>query len=869
MKSIILFLITAIALSTNSLASQDQSQVPAILNSLPPAATASPLTWATSPRKGEMAEARRWVSAKLEGSAQTNPYSGHISVSFKGEVLKNMATTSAYGVLRGGVPLRIADKKYVSGLYCPSEGKIVVHLPGPAKSFKAIVGVDSNQETGFYSNAGRGRVIARVEVNGQEMFRSDVMHGGMPGESVAVELGGAEEFVLHLDDAGGGIVQRVNFNKANWAEAQVTLADGRMIWLSDLPFGPLREDYTTDLPFSFQYGGRPSSELITKWERKHSVRNLDEKRTEHTLIYSDPATGLELRCIGLEYKDYPTVEWMLYFKNTSNRTTPIIENILALDMTVERDNEGEFVLHHNVGSSHSMVKIGRSDYQPLETKLERGTEKLVGSSTGLPGAGDFPYFNFTWRGKGVIVAIGWPGQWAGRFKRDNERKLKIEAGQELTRFKLLPGEEVRAPRIVMLFWEGDWIRAQNLWRRWMMAHNMPRPGGKLPKPQIAASSASQYIEMSEANEENQLAFIERYAKEGIKFDYWWIDAGWHVFKDYWLNIGTWEPDPIKFPRGLRPISDHLHARGQKMILWFAPEYATPGTLIYNKPPEWLLGRDDERFKQVNLGNPAARNWLIDYIDKQIKQQGVDLYRHDANPPLSYWRGKEAADRQGITENHYVDGYLAYWDEIRARNPDMLTDICAGGGGRNDVEGMRRAVPLWRSDFAYETTGMQNITYGMSMWVPYFGTGVSEFDMYACRSQMAPALSCVWDLRNRGLDYEFIRRFIAQWRQVADNYYGDYYPLTTFRAEDDVWMAWQFDRPEVGEGMVQAFRRPKSDVTTMRFRLRGLDPESRYTVTNLDVEGSVRMTGRELLEQGLIITLEDCPMAAIITYRKLK
>ena len=421
----------------------------------------------------------------------------------------------------------------------------------------------------------------------------------------------------------------------------------------------------------------------------------------------------------------------------------------------------------------------------------------------------------------------------------------------------------------MLFWEGDWIRAQNLWRRWMMAHNMPRSGGKFPKPQIAASSASQYIEMSEANEENQLAFIDRYAEEGIKFDYWWIDAGWHVFKDYWLNIGTWEPDPIKFPRGLRPISDHLHARGQKMILWFAPEYATPGTLIYNKPPEWLLGRDDERFKQVNLGNPAARNWLIDYIDKQIKQQGVDLYRHDSNPPLSYWRGKEAADRQGITENHFVDGYLAYWDEIRARNPDMLTDICAGGGGRNDVEGMRRAVPLWRSDFAYETTGMQNITYGMSMWVPYFGTGVSEFDMYACRSQMAPALSCVWDLRNRGLDYEFIRRFVAQWRQVVDNYYGDYYPLTTFRAEDDVWMAWQFDRPEVGEGMVQAFRRPKSDVTTMRFRLRGLDPESRYTVTNLDVEGSVRMTGRELLEQGLTITLEDCPMAAIITYRKLK
>ena len=113
MKSIFILLITAItqmALLTNCSTSQDQSQVPTNINSLPPDATASPLTWATSPRNGEMAEARRWVSAKLEGIAQTNPYLGHLSESFKGEVLKNIATTNAYGVLRGGVPLRIAKR---------------------------------------------------------------------------------------------------------------------------------------------------------------------------------------------------------------------------------------------------------------------------------------------------------------------------------------------------------------------------------------------------------------------------------------------------------------------------------------------------------------------------------------------------------------------------------------------------------------------------------------------------------------------------------------------------------------------------------------------------------------------------------------
>jgi len=837
--------------------------------------TSIPPALAVSTTADEQAEARRWVAAKLEANPKAKPHDGYLSVSFKsGQVLKNRATTKVYHIDVGNLPLRIADRTYTRGLYCPSEGQIVVHLPGPGKSFEAIVGVDSSRATSFYSNAGQGNVLARVKVGGDVAFRSSAMKEGMPGAPVAVDLKGATEFVLELTDAGGGIIQGVDYNQADWAEARVTLADGRTLWLGDLPVGPLRAEVTTEPPFSFQYGGKSSRDFLKTWERKHSIRKVNENEVEHTLIFRDPATGLQVRCAGTEYKNFPVLEWTLYFTNTSDKATPILENILGLDTTFERDNEGEFVLHHNEGSPHSIVTMsGPTDYRPLETRLGRGSDKTVGAKIGLPATKDFPFFNVEWAGKGVILAVGWPGQWAGRFKRDNDRKLQVSAGQELTRFKLLPGEEVRSTRIAMLFWEGDWLRGQNLWRRWMMAHNMPRPGGKLPPPQVAGGSSAYYVEMSQADEQSQFTFIDRYAEERIKFDYWWVDAGWHVFKDYWLNIGTWEPDPKRFPKGLRPLSDKLQAQNKKMILWFAPEAATPGTLIYNKPPDWLLGRDDERFKLVNLGNPAAREWLTDYIDKTIKEQGASLYRHDGIPPLSYWRANEPEDRQGIIENHYVQGYLAYWDELRRRNPNMVTDICAGGGGRNDLEGLRRAVPLWRSDYAYETTGMQNLTYGMALWVPYFGSGVSEYDMYACRSQMAPALSCIWDLRNRKLNYDFARKFLDQWRQISDYYYGDFYPLTTYRTENDIWMAWQFNVPESGEGMVQSFRRPMSDVTTMRLRLRGLDPAARYSVTNLDLANSggqsLPFWGSELMEKGLPVTLPAKPESGLHVYKRVQ
>jgi alpha-galactosidase len=573
--------------------------------------------------------------------------------------------------------------------------------------------------------------------------------------------------------------------------------------------------------------------------------------------------------VALEFKDFPAVEWTVYFKNTSPGTTPILEDIQALDTRLERNGDGEFLLHHNRGSPHSSLTAPTPiEYEPIETPLmPRGQERFSGME-GLPAGKNLPYFNVESPGRGLIIAIGWPGQWSARFSRDEVNGLRVQAGQELTHLRLLPGEEIRTPRIVLLFWKGDWIRSQNLWRRWMIAHNMPRPGGQLFPPLWAAGSSAQYIETSEATEDNQIAFIDRYLREKLDFDYWWMDAGWYVFNGHWLNLGTWEPDPKRFPRGLRPISDYLHARGAKLLVWFVPERVSPETWLYDNHPEWLLGSSGQR-KLLDFGNPQALSWMIGHVDKLITTQGIDLYRNDGDPVLAFWRSNDKLDRQGITEIHHVEGFLAYWDELRRRHPDMLTDICAGGGSRNDIETLRRAVPLWRSDYSYETTGMQDITYGMSLWIPYFGTGSNAGDWYTFHSQMAPAISSIWDVRRDDLDYDLLRRMTNEWRQVADNYYGDFYPLTSYRTENDVWMAWQFDRPESAKGMVQVFRRAESPLSAADFKLRGLDPSARYVVSNLGASESLEMSGQDLMAKGIHIVLEKQPDSALVSYKRVQ
>ena len=83
------------------------------------------------------------------------------------------------------------------------------------------------------------------------------------------------------------------------------------------------------------------------------------------------------------------------------------------------------------------------------------------------------------------------------------------------------------------------------------------------------------------------------------------------------------------------------------------------------------------------------------------------------------------------------------------------------------------------------------------------------------------------------------------------------------------MAWQFDRPEMGEGVVQAFRRDKCIFESGRLPLQGLDPAARYEVTDLELGKPQQISGRELTEKGLLVTIAGRPGAVLITYRKVE
>ena len=366
---------------------------------------------------------------------------------------------------------------------------------------------------------------------------------------------------------------------------------------------------------------------------------------------------------------------------------------------------------------------------------------------------------------------------------------------------------------------------------------------------------------------DEIKYAEAYLNAGVKLDYWWIDAGWYPCDNDWGQTGTWQPDPQRYPKGIKEVADYVHSKGLKLVVWFEPERVAHKTWVSEQHPEWVLGGKPGL---LNLGNPEVRRWLTDHVDRMLTEQGIDLYRQDFNmDPLSYWRGADAPDRQGITENLHVQGYLAYWDELLRRHPDMPIDSCASGGRRNDLETLRRAVPLLRSDYRSEPIYAQQChMYGLAQWIPYFGTGVPDKDNYTVRSFWCPWLGIGRPApRQEGLDWTQYLRMVDDWRKTCGYFLGDYYPLTPYSLDDAVWMAWQFDCSERDEGMVQAFRRAQSPYESICVRLHGLEPDAVYTLTNLDVAGATEATGRELLEQGISVVMKDQPGSTVITYRK--
>lgn len=803
-----------------------------------------------APNPEEMSNLQRWTASKFEGVEKAEPPQACLRVLANNEPVQMNS--------RNGKPMQLGDKSYARGLYCHAVSKVVVRLPKPGKSFSATVGIDKNENTG----GGSGSVVFSVTVDGKKAFDSGLLRPNMAAVPVQVDLGNATEFTLEVSDGGDGI----NCDQADWADASVTLDDGTSRWLSDFPLECDRT-YGIEPFFSFLYGGRPSADLLVSWEIKRVSNRLDESRTARTLTYTDPNTGLEIRCEGVEYADFPAVEWTLKLKNPGTNDTPILESIQALDSAIP--GLANATLHWSKGGCSTF-----DDFAPQEKRFAKPGETLHLQPGGgrSSNADVMPFFNAAGQAGGVMMAVGWTGEWAADFS-STSKGFSIKSGLAKTHLVLHPGEEIRTPKILLIFYGGDRWRGQNLLRRFILAHHRPTVNGKPLTPPITWGVFG--TTSAEVHQHN----IGKIIEHNLPLDYYWVDAGWYgKTGEWWRDVGDWEVVPKLYPEGFKPLSDALEKTGRHLMVWFEPERVHNDTPWSKLQPEWLLKLPGAEDSLMNLGNPEALKFVTDSISSQIDAFGLGTgcYRQDYNiEPLNFWKASDAPDRQGMTEIRYIEGLYAYWDALLAKNPGMIIDNCASGGRRIDLETTGRSTPFWRTDGPRDPVAHQCHSYGLMAWVPLSAISEDrEGDDYEFRSSMCSSLCLNWQHSGDGAWWKFPENFPFDWAKktldqyltIRDHFTSDYYPLTPYTQDQGAWMAWQFYSPEKGEGMVQAFRREQSPYIAINVKLHGLQPDAVYTLKNLDADGTTALTGRALMENGLPIAIDKQPGAAVITYQ---
>lgn len=597
------------------------------------------------------------------------------------------------------------------------------------------------------------------------------------------------------------------------------------------------------LPFYYTYRGREyrsinEDQIKTREESEDAVRG---RKTVTVTAAVD--SSLDVTLVLSHYPAYGATEWTVWFENNSAEESGMIENAYS---RVEFSGASP-VLRGILGDHQNQYRSYVTDLSAEDVHFR--------SDSGRATHVNFPYFNLEYGDGGVMLAIGWGGTWSADFEKTEAGVVYSARSVNNLRTVLRPGEKIRTA----LFLEApyavrDAFFATNYWRSFFVTCNMPRADASgapiTPFSTCCLAGDTGYPNSDGSISERYTTWrpsLEKMIAEDVKVDFRWFDAGWYITPakesaqpfvaghDWWDTVGTWELDPAKWPAGsFRESTDFARANGMKTLVWFEPERVTdPDALVenYGYHKEWaIIPPVPAGHKQTisnNIGDPACRAWTTERICRMLRENRVEMYREDNNcnpaPLWAYMDGLEGENRSGITECKLIDGHYKMWDDFIACTLSYggcgFVDSCASGGGRNDLESMRRGVPLLRSDSDRTTTALRlSMSTSFNQWIPFCGAHTSEKQKeladngensaYTFRASYLPALNVSSRFVYKDDDnFDILRFGLREWKSVRQYLLGEFYPLTPWHSKNETesFTAHAYFDPADESGILLAFR----------------------------------------------------------------
>ncbi len=641
-------------------------------------------------------------------------------------------------------------------------------------------------------------------------------------------------------------------------------------------------------PISFTYNGKDYKGLAGFKVLERTVNDVPGGREAVMRLAIDEK--VEVKTVAAYNEEFGEVEYTVWFSNVAREgASAVVENVNAANMEFRG---GAPLVRGCLGDHANLYAQYSHDLQkkPLDFRSDGGRATHI----------VFPYFDLVHGNGGTLLAIGWAGTWNTRFEATPKSVRWTAQSCNGFRSVLLPGESVRTALVVMLPYKGrNGDDATNLWREWFVKYNMPKANGA-GEPVKPFSTACFAADTGLPNSDGSVSerfytwrrTLDRLVYENVIPDFRWFDAGWYsdpagktVTADWWGTIGSWELDKVKWPGNtFRESNDACHSHGMKVLMWFEPERVTHVEDLvknYGYKAEWAISNGKGVITN-DLGNPECLKWTLGRITKTMGGHGIDLFREDNNSdPGTTWpmmdgeQGKKLGKpRNGITENKAVQGHYALWDGIIdycAQNGKCTyIDNCASGGGRNDIESLRRSIPFLRSDADRTTTALRlSMSSTFNKWIPYSGASTKEAADQLANGAAGGSNSyitraswlAVYNLSESYthdvlLDYNRVRKTLGEWRKYSHLLSKDFYVLTPWHSGTDTsgWTVFVYNDRESGEGVIEAFRQESNKDSVFIAKLPFAEAKAEYTLENEDTGEKLAFSGTELAGKGLRIQL---------------
>ncbi|WP_320775679.1 alpha-galactosidase [Streptomyces sp. CRN 30] len=340
----------------------------------------------------------------------------------------------------------------------------------------------------------------------------------------------------------------------------------------------------------------------------------------------------------------------------------------------------------------------------VRTDLTYG-EKVIGSRRGHTGHQHLPWVALDTdgateeRGEVYGCALGWSGTWRIAVAQLPDARVQITGGagyDDSGLLRLAAGETFTTPVFAGLWSDGGFGGASRAWHAYQRRHVVPDAGRD--RPVLYNSWEATYFDISE---DQQRELARRAASLGVEL--FVVDDGWFGARTSdRAGLGDWTPNPERFPAGLKPLADDVHALGMQFGIWVEPEMVNPDSDLYRAHPDWVQfmpgrGRTELRNQLVlNLARPDVQEYLWERLDTLLSSAPIDYVKWDFNRCFTDagWPGEPYPQKLWV---EHVHAFYALLDRLRAAHPGVAFEACSGGGGRIDLGVMSRTDQVWTSD----------------------------------------------------------------------------------------------------------------------------------------------------------------------------